>query len=192
MGCSTASRSRSLTADAPPNADEAAQGVALTQRCAEIARTRFARSGAFFDAIMPADAQLAAGLLRGSIVDEEQALIAAYTEAGQEVPHSARQFDSVLKQLRFLGELLALRARIAARRRGAAHCRQPGTNRRCPGALGRCIVHRRRHIECAHLTGRRCCAARCRCACSEIRPPATGTRQATARWEKAVGPRSRA
>ena len=46
--------------------------IELTRRCAEMARSRFASSGNFFDALTPADALLIEKLIDGSLVQSEK------------------------------------------------------------------------------------------------------------------------
>ncbi len=79
--------------------------IALASRCEEAARERFARSHDFFDAIMPADAQLTVYLLEGALNDERVSkAIAAYRDAAEGVPAASRQWNSVLSQLQLLAE----------------------------------------------------------------------------------------
>jgi CHAT domain-containing protein len=90
-------------------AGQAAPAIALARRCAASARARFASSGDFFDAIVPAEALLIERLLDGSLPEYEQELGDAYRQAGEKVASSARAFASVTAQLRTLATLLALR-----------------------------------------------------------------------------------
>ncbi|MCK9985130.1 MAG: hypothetical protein AzoDbin1_01602 [Azoarcus sp.] len=91
--------------------DDAARKRATEQAtmCAEAARALFARSGDFFDAVKPADAELAALLLAGIGADDGPKLAGLYEQAIANVPRSARKFDSVVKQICLLARLAALR-----------------------------------------------------------------------------------
>ncbi|NMF87699.1 CHAT domain-containing protein [Aromatoleum petrolei] len=93
-------------------ADDAAarkRGMDQAAMCAQAARALFAHSGDFFDAVKPADAELAARLLAGVCADDGPALARIYEEAIDSVPRSARKFDSVVKQICLLARLAALR-----------------------------------------------------------------------------------
>jgi hypothetical protein len=95
-------------------ADEGKQerDVALQQarRCQELARQRFARSYDFFDAVMPADAQVAVYLLENTLADRSvDELVKLYRDAADSVPASSRQFDSVVRQLKLFADFLTLR-----------------------------------------------------------------------------------
>ncbi len=92
------------------NESERQDAIQLATLCAERARKRFTPHGDWFDAIMPADAEVAIYLLGGALADPENSLTTAYKEASDNVSRSARQLDSVVKQLRFLSRFLELRA----------------------------------------------------------------------------------
>jgi CHAT domain-containing protein/triacylglycerol esterase/lipase EstA (alpha/beta hydrolase family) len=83
--------------------------IALARRCAEIARTRFASSGNIFDAVMPAEALLIEKLIDGSLGQCEREVLDAYQQASEKVATSARNADSVSRQLRTIAAFLALR-----------------------------------------------------------------------------------
>ncbi|MCC4115852.1 CHAT domain-containing protein [Aromatoleum toluclasticum] len=119
--------------------DATAQQRATEQAymCAQAARALFARSGDFLDAVKPADAELAARLLAGVGADDAPALARIYEEAIDNVPPSARKFDSVVKQICLLARLAGLRGHPD----DATHARVLGELARslgqqdCPGLL---------------------------------------------------------
>ncbi|WP_407278160.1 CHAT domain-containing protein [Aromatoleum evansii] len=121
-------------------ADDAAarkRGMDQAAMCAQAARALFSHSGDFFDAVKPADAELAARLLAGVNADDGPALVRIYEEAIDSVPRSARKFDSVVKQICLLARLAALRGHPG----DAMHARVLGELARslgqqdCPGLL---------------------------------------------------------
>ena len=85
--------------------------VETAKRCADVARQRFAASFDFFDAVMAADAELAIHMIKGSLKGSAADLVRAYREAVSSVPKSARQFDSVIKQLQLLAQFYSLRGK---------------------------------------------------------------------------------
>jgi CHAT domain-containing protein len=85
--------------------------VALSRRYADVARQLFGETLDFFDAIMPADALLAEVLLRNQLARAREQVLRAYLDAGQAVPRTSRQFDSVVKQLRLLADFVRARKR---------------------------------------------------------------------------------
>ena len=85
--------------------------VETAKRCADVARQRFAASYDFFDAVMAADAELAIHMIKGSLKGSAADLVRAYREAVSSVPKSARQFDSVIKQLQLLAQFYSLRGK---------------------------------------------------------------------------------
>jgi hypothetical protein len=89
--------------------DSAAAQVAEVRQAAQ---TRFASSLSFWDAVTEADSELTLWLCEGSPASDDEtlaALAATYALAIGRVPSSARQRDSVSKQLRVLQRLLALK-----------------------------------------------------------------------------------
>ena len=90
---------------------ELASGGADAVRCAEVARARFGRSYAFWDAVMAADATVAAWLAGGEWPEARQpaaALSQAYRDTQDSVAGSPREWDSVLAQLGLLADFLRL------------------------------------------------------------------------------------
>jgi len=87
-------------------AEEVRARVRLAEECAKIARHDFSRSYDFWDAVMPADAQLAKVLLEKPIKAPADTLVQAYHEAMEQVPKSGRELDSVVRQLRLLATFL--------------------------------------------------------------------------------------
>ena len=87
------------------------QVIALAERCKAVARRRFKDGADFWDAVTVVDADLVIGLVQGSLGDAgtEQDLLQAYQEAGETVPKNAREFDSVVRQLRFHAAILRTR-----------------------------------------------------------------------------------
>ncbi|MBR0565108.1 CHAT domain-containing protein [Azoarcus sp. L1K30] len=88
----------------------------LVEICQTAARGNFERSYGFFDAVMSADATLAAWLLgirpsggRRDRQHDADDLFEAYRAALNQVAHSPRELDSVLRQIRLLAEFLARR-----------------------------------------------------------------------------------
>jgi hypothetical protein len=90
----------------------AARQTELTQlanRCKGIARERFTISYDFFDAVMVADAELAIRMIESTLAGSADTLAETYCDAVAGVPRSARQFDSVVKQLLLLAGCYRLR-----------------------------------------------------------------------------------
>ncbi|MBP6898686.1 MAG: CHAT domain-containing protein [Burkholderiaceae bacterium] len=90
--------------------------LAAARRCASVAARRHAHSRDPWDAVMAADADLAAALLDGTLADagaageaRVQSLASGYSQAMTGVAIAPRLLDSVLSQQRMLAELLALR-----------------------------------------------------------------------------------
>jgi CHAT domain-containing protein/tetratricopeptide (TPR) repeat protein len=75
----------------------------LAARCKAAARNRFKEGYDFWDAVMVADAELTIRLADGAITD---ALLDEYLDAAREVPRSQRQWQSVVRQLRFVAKIL--------------------------------------------------------------------------------------
>ena len=96
---------------ADDDADARARAVELARRCADAAHRRFAHAGDFFDAVKPADAEFTLRLLAGLRDKDVDELEATYRDAVAEIPRSARNFDSVVKQLCLLARFAALRGR---------------------------------------------------------------------------------
>ncbi|MBL9139810.1 MAG: CHAT domain-containing protein [Verrucomicrobiales bacterium] len=71
-------------------------------KASELATQAFSVSGDFFDAVMPADAELALALLNRQVSAHTTDLIRAYRTAAAAVPSSERQFNSVVGQLTLL------------------------------------------------------------------------------------------
>jgi len=88
------------------SANEVSERVHLAGQCARSARQRFARTYSFWDAVMSADAQLAKRLLDRSLPNSAEVLVKSYQEAIERVPKSARELDSVVKQLRLFAKFL--------------------------------------------------------------------------------------
>ena len=76
---------------------------------AKRARQRFAGSYDFFDAVMPADAELAIRMIERTLATSADTLAKAYHDAVADVPSNARQFDSVVQELRLLARFYKLR-----------------------------------------------------------------------------------
>lgn len=89
--------------------------VALADRAAAAAREAFRRSGRYFDAVGPADAELAKKLIVGVSDDDVDALASVFRGAISQVPTSERELDSTIKQFHLLAEFLALRNEPRAR-----------------------------------------------------------------------------
>jgi CHAT domain-containing protein/pimeloyl-ACP methyl ester carboxylesterase len=91
--------------------DEVEEIIALAERCKAVARRRFKDGADFWDAVTVVDADLVTHLVQGSLTDAgaEQGLLQAYREAGETVPKNAREFDSVVRQLRFHAAILRTR-----------------------------------------------------------------------------------
>jgi hypothetical protein len=85
--------------------------IQLARRCADLARQRFASSYDFYDAVMTADAELAIRMIDGTLKDSTKELAQAYRDAVVSVLTSARQFDSVVRQLELLAQFYSLRGR---------------------------------------------------------------------------------
>ncbi len=89
------------------------------RHCQEVARRRFAETYGFFDAVMAADAEVAIRLIDGSLAKSVEELKRIYEEAVTQVPTGARQFDSVVRQLRLMGDWLEARSRDSQEKRDA-------------------------------------------------------------------------
>jgi len=101
-----------LHLDALLQAEETVEEViALAERCKAVARRRFKDGSDFWDAVTVVDADLVIRLVQGNLTDAgaEQLLLQAYREAGETVPKNAREFDSVVRQLRFHAAILRTR-----------------------------------------------------------------------------------
>ncbi|MGH8480045.1 MAG: CHAT domain-containing protein [Gammaproteobacteria bacterium] len=85
------------------------QLIPLAEYAAKRARQRFAGSYDFFDAVMPAHAELAIRMIERTLVTSADTLTKAYHDAVAEVPGNARQFDSVVQELRLLARFYTLR-----------------------------------------------------------------------------------
>lgn len=81
----------------------------LASRCDATAQRRFATSKDFWDAVMSADAEMTAWLLGKPLDNPAETLRKIYDEAVEKLPLSARQWDSVVTQLRLLVKFLRLR-----------------------------------------------------------------------------------
>ncbi|HXE39402.1 MAG TPA: tetratricopeptide repeat-containing protein, partial [Azonexus sp.] len=84
-------------------------GAELARRCGAEASRRFAGSKSFWDAVGAPDAAVVAWLLSGKTADPDEALRTAYRQLAREVPHTAREWDSVATQLQLLARFLELR-----------------------------------------------------------------------------------
>lgn len=82
--------------------------VELAETCKEMARRRFKDGYSFWDAIMVVEADLTVGLATQGLADTAAAnqLLGSYQTAAATVPKSAHKLDSVIKQLRFLAQVL--------------------------------------------------------------------------------------
>jgi hypothetical protein len=109
--------------------------VQIAKRCADLARQRFAVSYDFFDAVMAADAELAIRMIDGSLKESTAALSDTYIESVSGVPKSARQFDSVVRQIELLARFYSLRGKPDDTRSAAAlrEIAQRFGQHRCPG-----------------------------------------------------------
>ena len=65
--------------------ERAAPAIDLARRCAATARARFAISGDFFDAIIPAEALLIEKLLEASLPAYQQEIDDTYRQAGEKL-----------------------------------------------------------------------------------------------------------
>jgi CHAT domain-containing protein len=83
---------------------------ASAKQCAAIAHQKYATSLDFFDAVMPADAQLTIHMIQGNLPESVDELVKDYRDAVSMVPRSAREFDSVTSQMRILACLYRLQA----------------------------------------------------------------------------------
>jgi CHAT domain-containing protein/pimeloyl-ACP methyl ester carboxylesterase len=81
----------------------------LAARCEAAARRRFSLSYDFWDAVSIADAQLTDRLLAREVVGNEDELRGIYTEATGMVPRSARELDSMVRQICTLARCFAAR-----------------------------------------------------------------------------------
>jgi len=87
--------------------------AALTARAAAVARANFRASRDYWDAMMPADAQLTEALFSGALEDPAQSAAAVaqvvdgYRQARASVIEDARSWDSVLRQIGIVAALAA-------------------------------------------------------------------------------------
>src|SRR5881296_784767 len=75
------------------------------------ARAAFVQSLDFFDAVMPADAELARAMIQDTVVADGTSLENAYRDAVDQVPSSARKLDSTVTQLLLLADFVRCRRR---------------------------------------------------------------------------------
>lgn len=94
-------------------------GAELARRCGEEASRRFAASKSFWDAVGTPDAAVVAWLLSGKTADPGEQLRTAYRQLAREVPHTAREWDSVATQLQLLARFLELRQQAGDGERAA-------------------------------------------------------------------------
>ncbi|MGQ0593949.1 MAG: CHAT domain-containing protein [Gammaproteobacteria bacterium] len=85
------------------------QLIQWAEYAAKRARQRFAGSYDFFDAVMPADAELAMRMIERTLASSADTLTKAYHDTVADVPSNARQFDSVVQQLQLLARFYTLR-----------------------------------------------------------------------------------
>lgn len=95
------------------------EGAELARCCGEEASRRFAASKSFWDAVGSPDAAVVAWLLSGKTTDPEEKLGIAYRQLAREVPHTAREWDSVATQLQLLARFLELRQQAGDAERAA-------------------------------------------------------------------------
>ncbi len=105
------------------NADE--NSLQLAEKAQIAARQSFAESYDFFDAVMVADAAVAIFLLTDhhGVIPSAESLLEVYHTAIRDVPHNARHFNSVSKQLDYLACFLE-------------KCPSPGANNEATGDPG--------------------------------------------------------
>ncbi len=134
----------------------------LTRKVGEAARARFRDSRDYWDAMMPADAELTAAIFNRKLEDDLQAqdelerLAACYRHARASVIEDARSWDSVVRQVAILATLAhALkRTKLARRLRelsallesdptGAAGAEAPGGRAAAAGDAGRSAAAKR-------------------------------------------------
>jgi CHAT domain-containing protein len=109
-------------------------GSRLVRKAGEAARAKFRESRDYWDAMMPADAEVAAAIFGGTLDKADQAptiidtLADGYRQARSSVIEDARSWDSVVKQIVILATLAdALDRKVLADRLGKlASCLQPG------------------------------------------------------------------
>ncbi|HJV92695.1 MAG TPA: CHAT domain-containing protein, partial [Azonexus sp.] len=95
------------------------EGAELARRCGAEASRRFAGSKSFWDAVGAPDAAVVAWLLSGQTADPDEQLRTAYRQLAREVPHTAREWDSVATQLQLLARFLELRQQAGDAERAA-------------------------------------------------------------------------
>ena len=76
----------------------------LAETAAAAARTAFQQEPTFFNAVMPVDAELMVHWLRGSLPASTDTLIQNYRNAGDLLPSTIQEWDSVTSQLKLLAE----------------------------------------------------------------------------------------
>jgi hypothetical protein len=111
--------------------EERDRRVEAAHRCAERARETYARTGDFFDAVVPAEAEMTVRLFEGRLADATDDLVRTYEGAVATVPRSVRQLDAVARRLGELATFLEARgdaAEAATLRAVAARLggREPG------------------------------------------------------------------
>lgn len=107
-------------ADTLPGPMSGPPGAELARQCGAEASRRFAAKKGFWDAAGAPDAAVVAWLLDShSTADDDQKLQTAYQELLRDVRHTAREVDSVAKQLELLAGFLELRARAQDDERAA-------------------------------------------------------------------------
>jgi CHAT domain-containing protein/pimeloyl-ACP methyl ester carboxylesterase len=84
-----------------------ADAVSLVNQAGEAAVQAFSRSGDFFDAVMPVDADLTRALAERRVAASADDLLRRYLAAASAVPSSERQFNSVVRQLAILADFAA-------------------------------------------------------------------------------------
>ena len=86
------------------------QDIELARCCADTARRNFEKNGDFWDAVMPADAEVTIWLLSSSVAKTDfNRLKKCYTECISGVPAANRYMDSVITNLSLLAKFLCLR-----------------------------------------------------------------------------------
>ncbi|MFO1459328.1 MAG: CHAT domain-containing protein [Verrucomicrobiota bacterium] len=76
----------------------------LAETAAAAARAAFQREPTFFNAVMPMDAEVMVHWLRGSLPAATDTLIQNYRDAGDLLPSTIQEWDSVTSQLQLLAE----------------------------------------------------------------------------------------
>jgi hypothetical protein len=76
----------------------------LAEAAAAAARTAFQRDPSFFNAVMPVDAELMVHWLRGTLPTAKDLLIQNYLDAGNLLPSTIQEWDSVTNHLQLLAE----------------------------------------------------------------------------------------